>query len=124
MKAIEITWKVLLALATVIIAVLLLGAGDTKFEKVALASLVEIYAALRGMGLGLVLTFIANEEINFARFVEFATLLKHEEASEYVRSMQETTELAQSRKSWLYIEVWVTAAISIAALARLLFALL
>jgi hypothetical protein len=50
MQALKISFSVLVALVSIAIAVAVLNVGQTRFEKVALACIVELYALARGTG--------------------------------------------------------------------------
>jgi hypothetical protein len=124
MKALKIAWTILFTLITVAVAFAVLSVGETKFQDVVLAALVELYAILRGIGVGLSQMFHITEQASFARFIELARLLNHASSEAYAAELKTVTEAAEARTTRQYIDIAGLGIISIAATVKLLTAIL
>lgn len=123
MKALSIAWAVLGSLIEVGIALLALGAGEGRFQIVALAGLAEIYAILRSIGIGLSLTLIAAEAASVSRFVHLAKLLKDDSAEDIAKALESTVTKRQRDQVKYYIRWGAQSIISIVATYKLLTAI-
>jgi hypothetical protein len=124
MKALKIAWTILFTLMTVAVAFAVLSVGETKFQDVVLAALVDLYAILRGIGFGLSQMFQITEQASFSRFIELARLLNHASSEEYAAELETVTEAAEARTTRQYIDIAGLGIISIAATVKLLTAIL
>jgi hypothetical protein len=123
MKVLKIIWAVLFTLVTIAVAFAVLSAGDTKFQNVVLAVLVQLYVVLRGIGFGLAQLLGISERASFARFIELGRLLNHGSCDEYADELKTATATAEASINRQYIEITGLGIISIAATLKLLTAI-
>lgn len=77
-RAFSITWRALAALFSVIVAIELLSFPDSSFEKLVVAALVLIYAAVAFWGNKLAHAMLLGQSASFARFVSILQSVKPE----------------------------------------------
>jgi hypothetical protein len=123
MKELKITWTILFTLITIAVAFLVLTVGQTKFENVVTAVLVELYALLRGMGFGFLHLFLISEQAGVARFIELSRLLNDRSAEHYETELKAAAKTARERMTRHYIEMAGIGIISIVATLKLLIAI-
>ncbi len=120
----RIAWQVLLAIVQVVVGLLILGAGEDRFQRLVLAGLIEIYAILRLTGVGLDALFFATEVKNLSRFARLSSLLKDEAAKDLAKEAEELEKKQKKKRPGLIIYIVATGILSLAALYKLVSAAL
>jgi hypothetical protein len=124
MKVIKILAGIAFEIFAICVAIAILSAGETKFENVVLASLVQIYCVLRGIGLGVHYFFATAERSNLARFVEVLSILDRSRTADLASELREADDTISRKNVSMCINIGGLVVISIASLLELLHAVM